>query len=247
MSKEYISEQDYLKNTNSDAIPHHPAYDFPSFYDWQDSFSDYHFDKWADDSEHPDIQQRHLKFRGKCIENLMDEILPYTPESNHRNGYLNDYRFASLAFFYHKMGISDFSTHIGFKEDVKPEKHPTLTKMVEWFELGGEVQPIITMKKPGNFDLWHTDCYCGHPGGRADAELFRVIIHLNDWEPGQFLMMGNQPIMQWKAGDCLLFDSDVPHAGANSSRHYRYSLRLTGKPTQATFDKIKKGGEINLD
>jgi hypothetical protein len=246
-NKDFITEQDYLSDDNHSAIPHHPSYDYPSYYHWQDTFSSYHFDKWADDSHHLDIQQNHLKFRGTLIDNLMDEILPYSEEHSVRNGYVNDYRFSSIHYYYHKMGIKDYSGHIGFKEKAKPEKHPTLKKIIDWFELSGEIQPIITLKKPGNWDMWHTDCYCGHPSGRGEADLFRVIIHLNDWEPGQFLTMGNQPIMQWKAGDCILFDSDIPHAGANASRSYRYSLRLTGKPSDATLEKVKKGGEINVD
>lgn len=245
--KKYISEQDFLKDTNDNAIPRHPAFDYPSFYDWQDTFSGYHFDNFADDSNHPDIKPHHLKFRGKCIDNLMNELLPFVEESTSRNGYINDYRFLSLAHYYHKLGIANFSTHIGSKETVKAEKHPTLSKIVDWFELAGEIQPIITLKRPGQWDMWHTDCYCGHPSGRGEAELFRVIIHLSDWHPGQFLMFGNQPTMQWRAGDCILFDSDIPHAGANASRHFRYSLRLTGKPSQATLDKIAEGGVIDVD
>ena len=87
----------------------------------------------------------------------------------------------------------------------------------------------------------------GHPSGYGVKDLARVIVHLQDWEPGQLLQWGNRVITQWRAGDTISYDKNVPHGTANCSRYRRYSLRITGVPSKRTLEKIEAGGIINID
>ena len=141
------------------------------------------------------------------------------------------------------MEIPTFN-HGGYKEQVKPEKHPTLCKIIDWFEFEGQIQPSILEKMPGNWEIWHVDTHCGHTSGFRQNELFRVLINLQDWEFGQLGLWGTKPVIQWKQGEAMWWNPDVPHMVANASRHIRYTFRLTGIPSAKTLEKAKLSKDI---
>jgi len=67
------------------------------------------------------------------------------------------------------------------------------------------------------------------------TQVLRVIIHLSDWEPGQFYSYGNYVHTGWKAGDIHTFDwINVPHSTANASLLPRSTLQTSGKMTEQT-------------
>lgn len=241
--KEYIREFDILPEDHPNSMTHE-CFEYPSYYDYLDTKSNYHFDKWADDTDHSQIHTN-VSFRGAALNNIRSEIEPYIREQS-KTGYVNDLKFAHNAYFYNKMEVRGFD-HVGYKEKVKRDKHPTLSKIVDWFEFEEDVQPLILQKMPGNWEIWHVDNHCGHPGGYRQKELLRLIVHLEDWEFGQMLLWGTQMMSQWKAGDTLWYDANIPHCSGNSSRHIRYSLRITGVPSKSTYKKLEKGGIVNVD
>ena len=68
----------------------------------------------------------------------------------------------------------------------------------------------------------------------------RVFIFLEDWVPGQVIMLGTKTITGWKKGEVLWFDwYHVPHGTANFSRHNRMLLQVTGETTPE-FEKLLK-------
>jgi len=243
--KENISEFNWvLPKGHKNEFPDHPCLAYDSYYDWLDTFSDYHFDKYADDTNNPDINLS-LKFRGNAIDNIMDEVLPFEPEQT-KNIYKNDIKAAMVSSWYmrNRVGTMD---HVGYKQTVDPEKHPTLQKIVDWFEFESGINPTIMEKNIGQWEGWHVDGHTGHPNGYRQKPLVRCIIHLQDWKFGQMMFWGTKPVVQWRAGDSLNYDIKVPHCTANCSRFKRYSLRLTGVPSENTLAKIAAGGEINVD
>jgi hypothetical protein len=76
------------------------------------------------------------------------------------------------------------------------------------------------------------------------SKVMRVVIHLNDWEPGQFYSYGNHVHTHWRAGDIHTFDwINVPHSTANAGLLPRATLQTTGKiteQTQAFLAELKK-------
>jgi len=69
----------------------------------------------------------------------------------------------------------------------------------------------------------------------------RVMVMLQDWEPGQFLMYGNEQFDRWRAGDIHKFDwQNIPHATANASNRPRPMLVITGVMTDQTRDILSK-------
>jgi len=244
----YLGEIDhsgFLPDDHENAIPWHPCFEYENYTHYKESQSTYHFDKWRKDDPAELGMDYDLRFVGTCLDNIENELLPYEQEQG-VNGWKNDIKFAYNAHWYLRNGITNLE-HMGFKEKVKPEKHPTLCKIVDWFEWEEDVQPMILQKRPGNWEPWHVDSHCGHPGNFGKKQVLRTIIHLSDWEYGQMLMFGSNNLSQWHAGECIFWDVNVPHCSFNAGRRTRYSLRITGVPSENTLTKIKQGGIINVD
>ena len=73
------------------------------------------------------------------------------------------------------------------------------------------------------------------------------MVMLQDWEPGQFLMYGNQMFDRWRAGDVHTFDwQNLPHATANASLTPRPMLVVTGVKTEKTRQLLAKDINIKL-
>ena len=239
MEKNKIYNEDFaevLPEDHFEAIDH-PVLQYENYYEYQESFSNWHFDKWADESLN-DVIDLSLKFRGNAIDNIMDEVLPFQREKS-KVMPKNSIKGASLAHWYMKNEIPNMS-HSGYKEKVKPKKHPTIMKIVDWFEFEDDQSPVILEKNIGDYQQWHVDCH-------APTNMVRVLIHLQDWEFGQVLLWGTKPIVQWRAGDAIMWDPNVPHATVNAGRRKRYTLRITGTPSARTLEKLKTGGTILVD
>ena len=70
--------------------------------------------------------------------------------------------------------------------------------------------------------------------------VIRIMIMLDDWQPGQFLIYGNQVFDRWESGHIHYFDwQNLPHATANASLYPRPMLVLTGVMTDRTRELIK--------
>ena len=241
VDKKYVHEIPTLPKGHHLAVEHE-CFNYESWNHYLDSKSSYHFDKFKDDTNIEGIRTN-LSFRWK--HNIMDEVLPFVREKS-RNIHPNDIAVLHAAWWLHQNEVRGMD-HVGFKEMVKPEKHPTLKKITDWFEWEGEVQPIIMEKNVGNFEPYHVDTMDGHPSGYGIKKLVRIIIHLQDWVPGQFMLWGNQNVQQWKAGDSISYDPNIPHGTANASRYRRYSLRITGIPSDKTLEKMKNARVVHID
>jgi len=68
-------------------------------------------------------------------------------------------------------------------------------------------------------------------------KIARLLIMLDDWHPGQVVMLGNYHWVKWKKGDTMYFSwADLPHATANMGHDPRPMLFLQGEITE----KFKK-------
>ena len=72
------------------------------------------------------------------------------------------------------------------------------------------------------------------------AKVMRVMIALNDWEPGHFFSYGNYVHTGWHAGDVTTFDwQNLPHSTANAGHAPRITLQMTGVITDKTRDFLR--------
>lgn len=58
--------------------------------------------------------------------------------------------------------------------------------------------------------------------------IYRAVLFLEDWQPGHYAEYNCSPFVDWRAGDCAIWQYDVPHAAANLGLTPRYTLQITG-------------------
>lgn len=103
----------------------------------------------------------------------------------------------------------------------------------------------IHRQMPGMVAPIHADAYCSHPAIHKNPELNvadmrRFIIQMTDWDWGQIWMFGNNPWVQWRAGDVVYFESrEIVHCTANAGKEPRVSLIVTGWMTDETREMIE--------
>jgi hypothetical protein len=61
-----------------------------------------------------------------------------------------------------------------------------------------------------------------------EKRIKRAIVFLEDWKSGHYLELDGSPIVNWKAGDVVEWQYDVPHMAANIGLEPRYTLQITG-------------------
>ena len=73
------------------------------------------------------------------------------------------------------------------------------------------------------------------------SKVMRVMIALNDYEPGHFFSYGNYLHTGWRAGDVHTFDwQNLPHSTANAGHVPRTTLQITGVVTDKTREFLRK-------
>lgn len=56
----------------------------------------------------------------------------------------------------------------------------------------------------------------------------RALVLLEDWKPGHYLEANGEPFVNWRAGDVVEWEYDIPHMAANIGLEDRYTLQITG-------------------
>ena len=98
-------------------------------------------------------------------------------------------------------------------------------------QLGMEVVTISSIQQPpGCVIPLHRDTFFQinkqYPS-RTELKV-RANVHLEDWKLGHFLQYNDVVHTHWKAGDVLLWDSEILHLGANAGMHNKYTLQISG-------------------
>lgn len=88
----------------------------------------------------------------------------------------------------------------------------------------------INLFKPGQYLPMHTDLFGRYKqvNNLTNEEITRVIIMLEDSQPGQVSQACGKTFGDWEAGFWIQWDSDDPHAVYNLSMQNRYAIQLTG-------------------
>ena len=61
-----------------------------------------------------------------------------------------------------------------------------------------------------------------------EKTIHRAIVFLEDWSSGHYLEINGNPIVNWSAGDAVVWQYDTPHMAANMGMLPRYTLQITG-------------------
>lgn len=84
---------------------------------------------------------------------------------------------------------------------------------------------------PGHYLPMHIDQYGYYAKVNNIKDLSsieRTVVFLEDWIPGQFLIVNNKTYTDWKAGDSASWRGTTPHSAINTSSKRRYTLQVTG-------------------
>lgn len=60
------------------------------------------------------------------------------------------------------------------------------------------------------------------------AQVWRCIVFLEDWKSGHYFEIAGSAHMNWRAGDYVLWNNDVPHYAGNFGLEPRYTMQITG-------------------
>jgi hypothetical protein len=70
----------------------------------------------------------------------------------------------------------------------------------------------------------------------ADPDtIFRAVVFLEPWQSGHYFEINEDPVVEWAAGETMIWRNDVPHLAANMGMTDRYTLQITGVPDEDIF------------
>lgn len=58
--------------------------------------------------------------------------------------------------------------------------------------------------------------------------VLRAVVFLEDWKIGHYFDIGGEAIVNYSAGDWIIWSCDEPHFAANIGTEDRYTLQITG-------------------
>ena len=210
----------------------------------KDNFSNYHFDKWREEKEGEWVSLLgRFEFSPEDKKEL-EKLLAWFEEESKQVGWNELTTKAVHPGFpggqspLHEQEEYDRLAHGGGEfTQIVPEPKiadiPLLKKMSEYWKLK-RCRTRIHTQFPGQSFPLHID-KLWHRYPADPKKLIRVVIHLQDYEPGQLMVYGNYVHTGWRAGDIHCFDTlNVPHATTNLSKFPRTIFVLTAVRTDET-------------
>lgn len=85
------------------------------------------------------------------------------------------------------------------------------------------MKPGIVMPK----HVDHFEKYCSLFHCKKE-QVYRAIVALEDWQSGHYFEIDNTPIVNYKAGEYVIWSNEVEHMAANIGSTNRYTLQITG-------------------
>jgi hypothetical protein len=83
---------------------------------------------------------------------------------------------------------------------------------------------------PGDLLPYHNDTYARFikAFNVKINDIWRVIVFMQDWQPGFLFEIDSQPLNQYPAGTFVAWQGDAPHMAGNLGSLPRYTLQITG-------------------
>lgn len=251
----------YEDNARFKSLPldfqYQDATGYDSNFDYlKEKFSNYHFDKWKEDQV-----DDWFSYLGRFEFSEQDkkeiaELLPWF-ENESKNVGWNELTtkqahpgFPGGISPMHGQEEYDRNVFGGIEfTQVVPEPKiaeiPVLKKMAEYWKLK-RCRTRIHTQFPGQTFPMHID-KLWHRYPAEPHKLIRMIINLQDYEPGQLMQYGNHIFTKWRAGDIHCFDTlNVPHGTVNMSRVPRTIFVLTAVRTDETDEIFRASNKDTI-
>ena len=212
-----------------------------SSWEWCRARSKYHFDhkRWDQPGDYMHLAGR---FAGDWHAELVGVMkqthsVTWSNRKNYQNSQRTSDMLAQELYDLDQVG-ADRDLVLTDRMDY-PDRLPVLRRMIQHFALDPSRSQIHVQRTGQMFNL-HIDKLYEYADDPADV--FRFVVMLTDWQPGQFYCYGTYHYTHWHAGDFHWFDwPNVPHATANASAEPRPTLQITGRATERTRAMIAQG------
>lgn len=163
-----------------------------------------HVNPWWDDSF------KTLDYQYAPIKNTWDE------ERWHKEGYTGVTLNGAL-----------YAAYRGGVPMPMPDYAEPFTKLFDWKNVG------IGFFRMNTLDLFpiHQDHYLTYQQKfniTDPTTIWRCIVFLEDWKSGHYLEVDGDPIVNWKKGDYVMWNYNVPHFAGNFGTESRYTMQITG-------------------
>lgn len=123
--------------------------------------------------------------------------------------------------------------------DLTWEVPATFNCIVDWLGMDN-CKMRLHVQRPGQMWNLHLD-KLEKWNPEDPSKVMRIMIALNDYEPGHFFSYGNYIHTGWRAGDVHTFDwQNIPHSTANAGHNPRITLQITGVKTSKTQEFFAK-------
>ena len=107
---------------------------------------------------------------------------------------------------------------------------------IDFKELGKKLNiDVVTvstiLQPPGNTIPLHRDTFYQIKKrfpDRANENIVRANIFLEDWKTGHFLQYGDTVHTHWKQGEGHMWDQSILHIGANNGMENKHTLQISG-------------------
>jgi len=112
-----------------------------------------------------------------------------------------------------------------------PKLGPNLLPILDHFKYQHQSYNLLKITT-GCSIAWHFDTFSSlvkreNLSREQWDNLYRSIILLEDWRPGQVIEIGNEVVSHWHAGDVLTYSSQVWHGAANFGKDDLVVMQLS--------------------
>jgi hypothetical protein len=108
-----------------------------------------------------------------------------------------------------------------------PDYAKPLCDQLGWKDIGCQLYRM----NQGDIIPVHQDHYSVYKkivGTDRSDQVWRAVMFMEDWKSGHCFEIDGRPWSEWKAGDYMVWNNDVPHMAANIGIEPRYTLQITG-------------------
>ena len=128
-----------------------------------------------------------------------------------------------LQGYYHD---KTYGAMYGYPNDV-PDWALRIAHQIRLFRCGYvfyRMQTLDIMPTHGD----HFKKYCEIYGTQPE-DVHRAVVFLEDWKPGHYFEIDGEAIVNWKAGEFVMWQGNTTHAASNIGIEDRYTLQITGQ------------------
>jgi hypothetical protein len=124
---------------------------------------------------------------------------------------------------------------------------PDLNRIVDIFKFKRIIEANVQTQKPGACVTNHHDDFTQYQC-QPTEKIIRILITLEDWQPGQSMCFGNSVLSYWEKGQVIYSDYEkIPHSTSNASWNNRSILRVTGVASEETIRMLAFNlGEVSI-